>query len=62
MRAFLARRHKVQGRGNRQFTFDVIHGERGVPFAPSHRAHPQLYPKFSRSDKPAALTRDIAFS
>jgi RNA-directed DNA polymerase len=30
VRAFLARRHKVQGRGNRQFTFDVIHGERGV--------------------------------
>src|SRR3954467_2707043 len=30
VRAFLARRHKVHGRGNRQFTFDVIHGERGV--------------------------------
>ncbi len=30
VRTFLARRHKVQGRGNRQFTFDVIHGERGV--------------------------------
>ena len=30
VRAFLARRHKVQGRGNRQFTFGVIHGERGV--------------------------------
>jgi RNA-directed DNA polymerase len=30
VRAFLARRHKVQGRGNRQFTFEVIHGERGV--------------------------------
>ena len=30
VRAFLARRHKVQGRGNRRFTFDVIHGERGV--------------------------------
>jgi len=30
VRAFLARRHKVQGRGNRQFTFEVIHGERGM--------------------------------
>jgi RNA-directed DNA polymerase len=30
VRAFLARRHKVQGRGNRLFTFGVIHGERGV--------------------------------
>ena len=30
VRAFLARRHKVHGRGNRKFTFDVIHGERGV--------------------------------
>jgi RNA-directed DNA polymerase len=30
VRAFLARRHKVQGRGNRRFTFDVIHGERSV--------------------------------
>jgi RNA-directed DNA polymerase len=30
VRAFLARRHKVQGRGNRQFTFEAIHGERGV--------------------------------
>ena len=28
--SFLARRHKVHGRGNRQFTYDVIHGERGV--------------------------------
>jgi RNA-directed DNA polymerase len=30
VRAFLARRHKVQGRGNRRFTFGVIHGDRGV--------------------------------
>jgi len=30
VRAFHARRHKVQGRGNRRFTFGVIHGERGV--------------------------------
>jgi RNA-directed DNA polymerase len=30
VRRFLARRHKVQGRGNRQFTFDVIHRELGV--------------------------------
>ena len=30
VRAFHARRHKVQGRGNRRFTYDVIHGERGV--------------------------------
>jgi RNA-directed DNA polymerase len=30
VRAFLARRHKMQGRGNRRFTFDVIHGERSV--------------------------------
>jgi len=30
VRAVLARRHKVQGRGNRRFTYDVIHGERGV--------------------------------
>lgn len=28
--SFLARRHKVQGRGNRRFTFDVIHRELGV--------------------------------
>ncbi|MGH8490272.1 MAG: group II intron reverse transcriptase/maturase [Gammaproteobacteria bacterium] len=44
VRAFLARRHKVQGRGNRRFTFGVIHGERGVlglerlPRAASSRA------------------------
>src|SRR6202047_5166058 len=30
VRRFLARRHKVQGRGNRRFTFDVIHAELGV--------------------------------
>ncbi len=30
VRAFLVRRHKVQGRGNRRFTFDTIHRERGV--------------------------------
>jgi RNA-directed DNA polymerase len=30
VRAFLARRHKVAGRGNRRFTFDVIHRKRGV--------------------------------
>jgi len=30
VRAFLARRHKVAGRGNRRFTFDAIHRERGV--------------------------------
>jgi RNA-directed DNA polymerase len=30
IRAFLARRHKVKGRGNRRFSFDVIHRERGV--------------------------------
>jgi RNA-directed DNA polymerase len=30
VRRFLARRHKVQGRGNRRFTFDVIHRELGV--------------------------------
>jgi RNA-directed DNA polymerase len=30
VRSFLARRHKVQGRGNRRFTFDVIHRELGV--------------------------------
>jgi len=29
-RRFLARRHKVQGHGNRRFTFDVIHRELGV--------------------------------
>src|SRR5216684_480067 len=29
-RRFLARRHKVQGRGNRRFTFDVIHRKLGV--------------------------------
>lgn len=28
--AFLARRHKVKGRGKRRFSFDVIHRERGV--------------------------------
>jgi RNA-directed DNA polymerase len=30
VRAFLARRHKVAGRGNRRFTFDAIHRDRGV--------------------------------
>lgn len=30
VRRFLVRRHKVQGRGNRRFTFDVIHRELGV--------------------------------
>jgi RNA-directed DNA polymerase len=30
VRAFLARRHKVAGRGNRRFTWDVIHQDRGV--------------------------------
>ena len=30
VRAFLARRHKVAGCGNRRFTFDVIHQDRGV--------------------------------
>jgi len=30
VRRFLTRRHKVQGRGNRRFTFDVIHRELGV--------------------------------
>lgn len=30
VRRFLARRHKVQGRGNRRFTFDVIHRKLGV--------------------------------
>ena len=29
-RRFLTRRHKLQGRGNRRFTFDVIHRELGV--------------------------------
>ena len=30
VRRFLVRRHKVQGRGNRRFPFDVIHRELGV--------------------------------
>jgi hypothetical protein len=30
VRAFLARRHKVAGRGNHRFTFDAIHRELGV--------------------------------
>ena len=30
LRRFFARRHKVQARGNRRFTFDVIHRELGV--------------------------------
>jgi hypothetical protein len=30
VRRFLTRRHKVQGHGNRRFTFDVIHRELGV--------------------------------
>jgi RNA-directed DNA polymerase len=30
VRGFLARRHKVAGRGNRRFTFDAIHRDRGV--------------------------------
>ena len=30
VRRFLVRRHKVQGRGNRRFTFDIIHRELGV--------------------------------
>ena len=34
LRRFLARRHKVQGRGNRRFTFDVIHRELGLQRLP----------------------------
>jgi RNA-directed DNA polymerase len=30
VRGFLARRHKAPGRGTRQFSFDVVFGERGV--------------------------------
>jgi RNA-directed DNA polymerase len=30
VRAFLVRRHKVAGRGNHRFPFDVLHWERGV--------------------------------
>src|SRR5438874_3523450 len=30
VRDFLARRHKVKGRGMRQFSYDVVYGERGV--------------------------------
>jgi RNA-directed DNA polymerase len=30
VRAFLARRHKVAGRGTRRFTYDAIHRDRGV--------------------------------
>jgi RNA-directed DNA polymerase len=30
VRAFLVRRHKMAGRGNHQFPFAVLHGERGV--------------------------------
>ena len=30
VRAFLVRRHKVAGRGNHRFSFNVLHGERGV--------------------------------
>jgi RNA-directed DNA polymerase len=30
VRGFLARRHKVAGRGTRRFTWDVIHQDRGV--------------------------------
>jgi len=30
VRAFLARRHKVAGRGNRRFTWDAIHRNHGV--------------------------------
>jgi RNA-directed DNA polymerase len=30
VRDFLARRKKVQGRGTRRFSYDVVHGERGV--------------------------------
>src|SRR5260370_17627454 len=32
VRAFLVRRHKVAGRGNHRFSFDVLHGEHGVLF------------------------------
>jgi RNA-directed DNA polymerase len=30
VRDFLARRHKIPGRGTRRFSYDVIYGERGV--------------------------------
>ena len=30
VRDFLARRHKVKGRGTHQFSYDVVYGERGV--------------------------------
>src|ERR1700687_5876565 len=29
-RDFLARRHKVAGRGTRRFSYDVVYGERGL--------------------------------
>ena len=30
VRDFLARQHKVTGRGTRQFSYDMVYGERGV--------------------------------
>jgi RNA-directed DNA polymerase len=30
VRDFLARRHKVAGRGTRRFSFEVVYGERGL--------------------------------
>ena len=30
VRAFLTRRHKVAGRGNRRFAYEMIYGELGV--------------------------------
>jgi hypothetical protein len=30
VRDFLARRHKIHGRGTRRFSYDVVYGERGV--------------------------------
>jgi RNA-directed DNA polymerase len=30
VRDFLARRHKVAGRGTRRFSFEIVYGERGL--------------------------------
>ena len=30
VRDFLARRHKIPGRGTRRFSYEIVYGERGV--------------------------------
>src|SRR4029077_3589414 len=62
VRRFLVRRHKVQGRGNRRFTFDVIHRElrRSVPPTPAPSG-PVACLAVKPAGKPDAGNRHVRF-